>query len=229
MRLSIVGLLLAVSVVVSGCVTPPQTPVSLRAEALPAPGARVGVALSTLPKPDTFFPGADCLLCIAAASMTNNGLTTQVRTLGTEELQALPKDLATLLSARGQTAVVLDPIDLSKLGERKAEPGKARHDFSPLRTAHNLDRLLVVQIDSLGFTRNFAAYVPTGDPRATVNGAAYLVDLNTLTLDWYQPLTLSVPSADKWDEPPKYPGLTNAYFQAVERAMDQVRTPFVAK
>lgn len=230
MRLSFVGLLLAASVLFTGCAIKPQEPLALRSEALPTPGSRVGVAFAKLPEPDTFFPGASCLLCYAAASAMNSGLTTQVRTLGTKELQALPADLAALLTARGQTPVLLDPIDLSKLNAVSSpEPGKARHDFTALRTAHKLDRLLVVQIDALGFTRNFSAYVPTGDPRATLSGSAYLINLNGQTLDWYLPLNLSNPAADKWDEPPKYPGLSNAYFQTLEMAMDQIKQPFSGK
>jgi hypothetical protein len=29
-----------------------------------------------------------------------------------------------------------------------------------------------------------------------------------------------------WDEPPKFPGLTNAYFQAVEQFKDGAKKPF---
>jgi hypothetical protein len=38
-------------------------PVALSPAALNATDMRIGVAMSALPKVDTTFPGADCLLC----------------------------------------------------------------------------------------------------------------------------------------------------------------------
>jgi hypothetical protein len=49
------------------CATAPQSPVSLASDAL-SHGARVGVVMTKMPRVDTAFPGAACLLCMAAAS-----------------------------------------------------------------------------------------------------------------------------------------------------------------
>jgi len=227
MRLRLTGLLLAATFVFTGCATAPPTAQPLRSEALATQGTRIGVALSTLPKPDTQFPGASCLLCYATASAVNSSLTTQVRTFTTQDLVAVRDDLAKLLRERGMEPVLIaQEIDLERLPEGSKDAGRARRDFTALRSAHKIDKLLVVQVDGLGVTRNYSAYVPTGDPRATLNGAGYIVDLATQKLDWYLPLAVSVPAADnKWDEPPKYPGVTNAYFQALEMAMDQLKQP----
>lgn len=231
MRQSMAGLLLAAAALLAGCATAPQTAVPLQPEAIKTAGTKVGVVLSVVPKPDTYFPGAACLLCMATASVANSALTTQVRTWPTQDLAQLRDDLAKLLRARGAEVVVLpQDVDLAKLPDRSAkEPNRARKDFSALALPQKVDKLLVVQIDAVGATRNYASYVPTGEPRATVTGAGYLVDLGTHTLEWYEPISISVNASGTWDEPPKYPGLTNAYFQAIEQTMDRMRQPFGGK
>jgi hypothetical protein len=220
---------MAAVVFISGCASPPQTPVSWQGSTPGAKPARVGVVMTAVPKPDTYFPGAACLLCMATASVANSALTDQVRTWSAKDLDSLRDDLAARLRERGLEPVVIkDGLDLGKLPDRGGkEPNMARKDFSALRTQHKIDKLLVVQIDALGATRNYAAYVPTGDPRAMLNGAGYIVNLDSQALEWFLPLALSVPAADgKWDEPPKYPGLTNAFFQVLEMSMDQLKQPF---
>jgi hypothetical protein len=39
------------------------------------------------------------------------------------------------------------------------------------------------------------------------------------------PLNMTKSADDKWDEPAKYPGLTNAYFQAIELGQDHFLKP----
>jgi hypothetical protein len=58
-----------------------------------------------------------------------------------------------------------------------------------------------------------------------VRGTAYLVNLNTQTYEWYAPINAQKATDKKWDEPPTFPGLTNAYYQAVEAARDSVLNP----
>src|ERR1700737_1054184 len=70
------------------CSTTPQSPVSLASDAL-RHGTRVGVAMTKGPKIDTQFPGAGCLLCLAAASAANSSLTSYTHTLNPEELPKL--------------------------------------------------------------------------------------------------------------------------------------------
>ena len=84
----------------------------------------------------------------------------------------------------------------------------------------------MVQVSALGVWRGYASYVPTDVPRAVLNGQAALVDLSSHGLDWYLPLALARAAEGEWSEPPKYPGLTNAYYQVLETAMDMVKKPF---
>jgi hypothetical protein len=220
-------LIAAAAVFLAGCATPPQPPISLSKEAVGAKNARIGVAMVAVPKVDTHFPGAGCLLCMAFASASNSAITTQVRTLTPEDLPKLKQDAAERLRKKGTEVVVIDEdLKLDAFPDvSKAEPGKARKDFSSLKTRYKLDRLLVLQIEMLGVIRNYSAYVPTSDPKGVVTGTAYIVNLQTGALEWYQPIDVQKSAEGKWDETPKYPGLTNAYFQAIELGKDGFLKP----
>lgn len=232
MSLRNAGLVLASALFLGACATAPQTPVPLAADHFNVnKGGRVGVLVTDLPKPDTAFPGAGCLLCLLTASTANSALTDHARTLTTDELKPLKTDLATLLKAQGAEAVVIeDTVKLDALPDRSgAAPNTARKDFSSLRDKHKIDRLLVISYNSLGFTRSYSAYIATGAPQATVQGTAMMVNLTTHALEWYEPISVARPADGTWDEPPKFPGLTNAYYQALETSQDQVKKPFTKK
>lgn len=230
MRLQFLGACLAAAALLGGCATAPQNPVPLAGDYFTSPArtGRVGVLVAELPKPDTAFPGADCLLCLAAASLANGDLSKAVVAWPTEELASLKADLAAALRARGDEVVVIDEAPkLADLPDRNgAEPGFARKDFTAYKAKAGVDRLLVVDVQALGAWRNYAAYIPTGAPRAVFKAQAYLVDLSTHKLAWYERVDLGRPAEGNWDEPPAFPGMTNAYFQVLEEGKDAVKRPF---
>lgn len=210
----------------AGCAAPPQQPVSLSKNVLQGQGNRIGVAMLAPAKADTNFPGAACLLCMAAVSMANSSLTTHTQTLPTADLLRLKTDVADALRKKGQAVTVIDePIKLDALPKLPAAPNKSRIDFSSLGKKHNVDRLLIIDIAELGVTRSYASYIPTSDPQGVVSGVGYLVNLSDNSYEWYLPLRQVKSVAGKWDEAPSFPGLTNAYFQAVEGTRDAVLQP----
>jgi hypothetical protein len=214
----------------TGCASKPQLPVALNPAALSTSGTRIGVAMTALPKVDTYFPGADCLLCIAAASVANSSLTTHSKSLGYEDLSRLKALLSELIRKRGGEAVVIaEDIKLDAYPDRKVGDGvnESRKDFSALQAKHRIDKLLLVDIGAIGFRRTYAAYFPTSDPKAILTGSGALIDLKTQVFDWYGPLAIARASDGAWDEPPKYPGLSNAYFQMLELGKDEVLKPFM--
>lgn len=223
-----VAAMLAALVLLAGCAAPVQNPVALRAEALATSGGRVGIATTAIPKPNTQFPGAGCLLCIAAASAANSTMTDYVRTLAVDDLQPLKSELVQLLRARGQEPVLIEePIDVSTLPDRaSAGANQSRKDFAALKAKYRIDRLLVVEYSFVGVVRPYSAYIASGEPYATVGGRAYLVNLADHVFDWHEALAVRRGADGKWDEPPKFPGLTNAYFQAIELTRDQIKRPF---
>lgn len=221
------ALLLAGAAVLAGCATKPQMPIALNAAAITDPQLRVGVAMTALPKTDTYLPGASCLLCYAAAAMANSSLTSHAKTLPADELAAIKSEMVAALKKQGVQVVLIDEaIEVDKFPElANKQLNNTTRDFSRLRDKHKIDKLMLISIVSLGFQRNYSSYIPTSDPRAVVRGTGYVVDLKTNALDWWQPIEVLTASNGKWDEPPKFPGLTNAYFQAIEMARDQLLSP----
>ena len=97
---------LTAAFILSGCGTPPQQPIAMNSAALHAEGTRVGVAMEVA-KVDTVFPGAGCLLCLAAASVANQSLTTYTQKLPTDDIAHIKADLGDQLRKRGYTPVLL--------------------------------------------------------------------------------------------------------------------------
>lgn len=224
-----VGIIIAAIVVfLTGCASAPQQPVSLTHESINSQSGRIGVAMTALPKIDTHLPGADCLLCMAAASIANSSLTTYTKTLSYEDLPKLKIEIANMLRKKGvDVTVIEEDLNVKDLKDFSSkEPNFARKDFSPLSKKYNIDKLLVIDITAIGFIRTYSAYVPTSDPKGQLQGAGYIVNLKNNAYDWYLPVSV-VKSADQnWDEPPKFPGLTNAYFQSLEIGKDSFLKPF---
>lgn len=221
------AVLASLVILLSGCMTPPQYPVAMAPQALATPGTRIGIVMTALPALDTQFPGADCLLCFAAASIANSSMTDYTRKLTYEDLPELNKQLMDVLQKRGAAVTIIDTVDFKSLPDFASKTGNfARQDFTGLKAKHNIDKLVVIAINFVGVQRNYASYIPTSDPKARVSGVSYLVNLNDNALEWYHPLDVQKASDAQWDEPPTFPGLTNAYFQTLEMTKDQVLKPF---
>jgi hypothetical protein len=227
-RIACLAILLAAILAIAGCATAPQAPVNLASQDVKWEGERVGVAMTALPKVDFAYPGAACLLCMAAASMANSTLIDYTRTLPNEDLRGLKQEISDQLQKRkAQVQVIDEPLNLKGLPDFPAKPDHAPKDFSSIAKRYNIDWLYIVQLDSVGIERTYSGYVPTGDPKGQVKGAGYLVDLRTNKYSWFQPVQVAKSADGAWDEPPKFPGLSNAYFQALELARDAFKGPLL--
>lgn len=211
-----------------GCASVPQAPLPFTQQSAAAQAGRVGVVMTTLPKVDTQFPGAYCLLCLAAASLANSSLTSHANSLPYEDIPKLKQSVADLLKKRGTDVLVIEEsLDLSTLdNSNDSALNAATKRFTPLQQKYKVDRLLVINIAALGFTRPYAAYIPTSDPKAYLEGSGYLVNLKNNLFEWFYPWNVSRSTDKTWDEPPKFPGLTNAYFQVLEIAKDNLLKEF---
>lgn len=235
MSLSFRGIfvLAAVVVLASGCATPVQQRIDLADNYFSSSKAKegkVGVVMAELPKPNTAFPGANCLLCLGVANGMHSALNKEVQTFSTDELKPLPHDVVALLKKRGFDAVLIDePLKIDALPDldAKGATNKARKNFTSLKTKYNVDRLMVVHFTALGVWRSYSAYVPTDPPKAVIAGNASLIDLSTHSLEWYLPVNVSRTADGEWDEAPNFPGLTNAYYQVLETGMDVIKKPFI--
>jgi len=227
MKLRIGMVVLGVAVLLAGCATR-QTPVGLNPDAFGATAGRVGVAMTALPKVDTYFPGASCLLCLAAASIANSSLTTHAKTLSYEDLPKLKERVADALRRKGADVVVIPgEFDVGALPTfANSVPNVAPKDFTSLQKKYGISRLLVIEVQTLGFWRTYSAYFPTSDPKAIFSGRGYIVNLGSNAYDWYLPVNVLRSAEGAWDEPTAFPGLTNAYFQALELGKDSYLNPF---
>lgn len=93
-------------------------------------------------------------------------------------------------------------------------------NFRPLAEKLGADKLLVVNIHSQGVLRPYSSYIPVDVPKAHVSGTAYMVDLKTNTYIWYTTVSTAKPAEGAWNEPPSFPGLTNAYYQVLAETSD---------
>lgn len=209
----------------SACAAP-QANLPLSPQVMQAPNLKVGIVMTAAPKPNTTFPGAACLLCIAAAEMTNSSVTRHVQTLPVDELPKVKNDLAERLKRNGATVVMIDTLDTKALPDFATKTNFARKDFTSLKAKYGIDKLIVIAVQFVGVERAYANYIPAGEPKASLRGDAFMVNLSDNAYDWYETLGILKASDGKWDEPPLFPGLTNAYFQTVELMRDQVLAPF---
>ena len=83
----------------------------------------------------------------------------------------------------------------------------------------------MLDINQLGAVRTYSSYIPTSDPQAVLSGRAFLVDLKSNTYVWYSPINAQQAASGEWDEPPTFPGMTEAYYEVVDRGMNQVLQP----
>ena len=224
-----IGVILAAAVIaLSGCAGTPQQNLELAPGVLSAQSGRLGIVMTTMPKVDTTFPGADCLLCMATASLANTTLTSYTQTLPTGDLTKLKQEVADLMRKKGiNVTIIEESINLENLPKWSIEaPNVAKKDFVSLKQKYGVDKLLVMEVNTLGIRRNYSAYFPTGEPSAVLHGAGYIVNLNNNMYEWYSGVHNTKNSDGKWDEPPTFPGLTNAYFQVVETSKDNFLKPF---
>lgn len=225
--LKLAAMLLAV-LSFAGCAVAPQNPVALQSNFWDAKPKKVGIVMTKVPELDMTYPGAGCLLCLAAASAANSTLSGYVETLSDEDLPAIKAELAKRLKAKGIEVVVIEaPIDLSKLPKNDGDaPNTSRIDFSSFKKDQGLTHLFVIDVTYLGMQRAYSSYVPTGAPQGVMQGSSFVVNLDNHVFEWYQPLNVSKGVTDEWDEPPQFPALTNAYYQALETGKDMILTPF---
>lgn len=229
MMKNIVGMLvILLTIGTYGCATKPQPPVELKLSESVQQNTRIAVAAAPLPKVNTHFPGAACLLCMALAEASNTSLTKHTQALPQEGLPVLKEKIATLLRDKGANVTVVDePLDVAKLpkSSKKTEQ-TAKQDFSLLRKKYDVDKIVVLHVAQLGIQRDYQAYIPVGSPRAVLKGEGYMVNLNDNTYEWYEAIDVARHAEGSWDEPPSFPGLSNAYFQMLEAGQDAYLAPF---
>ncbi len=199
-------------------------PVAWNVQSVRADATRIGVAMRELPDREANYPGARCLACRPLAAASNSALTAHAAKLdGRDELHELRADLVALLRKRGIDAVDVPDALTDEIVAAGGDVAALPDQVQALRERHRLGRLMVIEFESLGLQRPYAHYVPVSLPYAVVDGRAYMLDLGTRRVQWMHRMRSMLTTEGDWDEPPDYPGLTNAYYQAIEAVKDRVK------
>lgn len=216
--------------ILSGCTaSPPQPNVSLNTNLLAREDVKVGIYYAAPEdKATTHIWGANCLICYGVASALTGGLDTHLEsTISTEELDAIKELVHSKYSARFNNVRMVDlPAPLKEMKDFKDQLGFPEKDFRGLRESLDVEVLVIVQIGSHGAYRSFSNYIPNGDPQGYIGGLLYSVDLNTNAYLQYLSIDEKVQPTGEWDEPPRYPSVTTAYYQAVENAKQKIEKSF---
>jgi hypothetical protein len=223
-----IAAILCITLLLAACKTTSQGTLFLKSDALSPQNGKVGIVMTALPKVDTTFPGASCLLCLATASSVNSALTKHAHTMSNQDFAKIKDDIADTLRKKGvDVTVISEEFNLKGLKDAAGStPNAARKDFRPLKDKYHVDHLVLVDIHFAGFLRNYSAYISRGDAIATVQGAVSVINLSSNDYEMFQDLDVIKAADDTWSEPPNYPGLTNAYFNAVESSKDKILVSF---
>ncbi len=230
MKLSHLLFLLITTLFATGCSVSPQKPISLDTQFYNVKSEKIGLYLDTIPKANTYFPGASCLLCLAAAEIANSDLTEHVQGLPNSEVDISLNIVEEILKANGLEVVrVEQPINISELKKFSTDNELipyARKDFRSLKSSLGVDKLVVIDINRLGIYRSYSAYLPTSDPLGYVAGNISVIDLSDNQYKLYEPVNIKTKVKGEWDEPNQFPGVTTAYFQSTEVLKEKVKTLF---
>ncbi len=219
-----ISLIFAGIFVLSGCSSlPAQTKVSADKNVWQS-NQKIGVYVNTVPKITTSFPGAACLLCLAAASVANTSLTKQVETYQAKQLLQTKENVIKILKAKGVEVVVIDSLIKESTMKKVASPRNPHitKNYLIYKEQKDIDQLLVINFTFAGVNRNYAQYIPTSAPQAGINAAFYMIDTKTNDYTLFDPIKIVRGVEGEWDKPPTFPGVTNAFYQAEEAAVDQI-------
>lgn len=220
-RLTILATFLSIT---AGCAsTPPQQPVAFAKPEM-LKDSSITLVMAEVPTPTMTYPGAACILCIGVAAAANSDLSSHVKSLPNDDLIKLRDEVTKSLSLKGIKVINSDvKFAEKKLKKYKSKaPNSARKDYTALKDQYSSSHLLVINFTRVGISRNYANYIPTTDPYVIVSGAAYMVNLETNTYEWYLPLEENNYADGNWKESPDFPGLTNTYYESVERVREAV-------
>ncbi|GMM85062.1 hypothetical protein [Pseudoalteromonas sp. MTN2-4] len=213
----------------AACGSTPQPTVSLKPEVLNAE-KKIGIYFAKAEAPTTNIHGAYCLLCYGVASAANATLDKHLKTLPIADLEST-KELVLegyKKSSDNVSYIELSENEVKKLKKFKGELGFAKKDFRPLKESKNIDVLVVVEYWAHGAYRLYDAYIPLTDPQGYVTGVVYSVDLNDNQYIQYQKIDKKVVVDGEWDEPSlNFPGVTNAYYQALEQTKESIKKIFL--
>lgn len=213
------------TLLLAACGSTPQPTVALQSNNV---GADKKVVFAYVGPEDangtTHIYGASCLLCYGVAAGLTSSLDTHLETtVDASELEAI-RDLviSEYRQHNNDISVVTLDTKVSKLKKFKGDLGFAPKDFRPFADKFDADVLVLLELTEHGAYRSFSGYIPNGDPQGYVRGLLSTIDLKTNAYIQYLVIDEKVQPDGEWDEPPTFPNVTNAYYQAIENVKQKL-------
>lgn len=232
MKTNLSGIIAAAALaLLSGCSHVVYKPISVDAKFWQDRSGTIGVAVETMPEPETHMIGPQGLLDLAINVGNAKPLSTKLKSIDIKRVAAIPDNFASRLDARGFSAKRLaDPVDIKNYPEYRASeaPEKfAPRDFSSLQR-DGIDRLLLITVERIGTVRNYHGFIPLGAPMAVVTLKGQLIDLKTHKLLWYERMDSTAAVAGDWDQEPEFPNVLEAVSRNIESSATQFERAFFA-
>lgn len=216
---------ISLTFLLSACSSPRITTVLLQKQFYEDKTKTIGIHVVTPKIPKVKMPGAYCLLCQGVAGAANSSLATHTKTLSRTELKGFDAELMQLIEEKGMTAQIVQTLNLRAIKDarRISDPVKkfARKRYNALKDKLNVDYLLLIDIYP-HIERKYSGMIANGGPTGTVTGKVIIVDLATNEYKLYKKLEVRNAPIGEWDEPPKFPGVTNSYYTAIEQAKELI-------
>jgi hypothetical protein len=219
----------------AGCAIAPQKPVAITDTYWEQQDQRIGVYVQPIEAPQLYLEGDVRLLDYAVISAVMSSVKSHFSGLDTTDYEFLREDINNHFSQEGKLVkLISEDITLEDLPSfndpnAKDELHFSRTDYSQLKNKLEVDQLLIIKAKRVGLARPYASIMPMADPRAIFEIEGELVDLSNNQLLWYSTISHANFSTGDWDEPPTYPGLTNAFYTTLEAAKQEVMTHFQRK
>lgn len=214
--------------VLGGCATTPQPPVTLAADHWQQPGQRVGIYVAPIKEPEFYMEGDVRLLDYAINAAVMAPVMGHFSSLDLSDYTTLSDEIRQYLEGEGVIVRVLAEDAGIDDAADFPDPNKedtlyfADKDFTRLKSRFGIDQLLLIKPKRVGVARPYHSFVPLSNPRAVFELNGELVDLNDNRLLWFAHINHAQHVRGNWDEPPVFPGLTNGFYAALESAKQEV-------
>lgn len=219
-------LVITVSLLLTGCQTIIQPSIAFNKQQFSNIENKVGIYLET-EDATTHIYGASCLLCYGIASAANSSLSSHLESISLDDINSLEGMLVAHLDNQGKKVQIIElPKKIKNLPRFKNQPDFPNKDYRELKQQLNIDTLIVINLPEHGAYRSYSSYIPTSSPMGSVTGEIFTVDLNTNQYIQYQTIDIKVNVSGDWDEPSDFPGVTSAYYEAIEKTKEQILSIF---
>ena len=209
-----------------GCAS--QQNVGMTADYWASKDKKVGIIITQLPAPTGMKAGNQGLLDMAINEAIGDPLDKHLGTLKLDGFGELGEQLSMLYESKGISVTVIDehPV-VNNLPDTNKGDGFSQRDFTALAKKHNVDQILVVNVQAAGTIRSYYGFIPTSDPAGYCLVNASLIEAKSHKLLWNFKSEQKISVAGEWDQPDaQFPNITTSFYKAVDMSTSQIFSDF---